>query len=304
MTHLELAALGKNNWWRYVLAFMVIAIMWQVIGSFPLVGMVLFVSEDGNPDTVFLEDTLRFTGIDPLFTYLAINFTFLGLLLGLFIAVRLLHERSFLSLITSTQSIDWQRMGQGFGVYAGLLLLLTLGTFLVAPDHIYLSLDVKAFLVFLPFALVLTPVQACAEEFLFRGYLMQWLRLFMRNRAVIAIFSGILFAIPHLLNPENKISSLLMPLNYFVMGLFLTIITLRDNGLELAMGAHSANNLYAFLIVNYEGSVLATPSIFTESMPDPLLSLVIYSVLAAAFYVIVFKVLQPRARTKSSLVAT
>jgi len=304
MTHLELAALGKNSWWRYVLAFLTIAIMWQVIGALPLVAMVLYVEEDGNPDTVFLEESLRFTGIDPIFTYLAISCTFLGLLLGLFIAIRLLHERSFLSLITPAQSIDWQRMGQGFTVYAGLLLLLTLGTFLVVPEHIRLSLDIKAFLIFLPVTLILTPMQACAEELLFRGYLMQWLRLLMRNRIVIAIISGILFAAPHLLNPENKIDAFLMPLNYFVMGLFLTIITLRDNGLELAMGAHSANNLYAFLIVNYEGSVLETPSIFTESMPDPLLSLLIYSVLAVAFYVIVFKVFKPRVRTNSSLVAT
>ncbi|PID48670.1 MAG: hypothetical protein CR991_10610 [Proteobacteria bacterium] len=291
MNYLELASLGKNNWWRYLVSMLLIAVMWQVLGAVPLVVLVLLVTEDGNPDTNFYADTLRFEGIDPIISYLAISFTFVCLLVSLFIAVRFIHDRSFKTLITPFARINWQHFFLGAGVFGGLLLGLLLISFVAAPDSLSFSLDLKAFLIFLPLALIFTPLQACTEELLFRGYLMQALRLLMSNRWIIAIISAILFTLPHLANPENNIDSWVMPLNYFTLGLFFSIITIRDNGLELAMGAHSANNLYAFLFVNYEGSVLESPSIFTESAPDPWMTLLAISILCVLFYFIVFKLI-------------
>ena len=57
----------------------------------------------------------------------------------------------------------------------------------------------------LPFvlaALLLTPLQCAAEELVFRGYVLQGLGRLLRNPLVLVVLSGLLFAIPHLLNPE------------------------------------------------------------------------------------------------------
>jgi hypothetical protein len=43
-----------------------------------------------------------------------------------------------------------------------------------------------------------------------------------------------------------------------------------DNGLESAIGFHAANNTFAAIFVNYEGSVLPVPSLF---MAEPDLNL-------------------------------
>jgi hypothetical protein len=82
-----------------------------------------------------------------------------------------------------------------------------------------------------------------------------------------------------------------MPFTYFWLGFFLALVTLKDEALELAMGAHSANNLYTFLFSNYEGSAVQSPSVFTETSIDPLSSLISLLFVSVLFYVIIFYLL-------------
>lgn len=53
-----------------------------------------------------------------------------------------------------------------------------------------------------------------------------------------------------------------MAIYYFFFGLILALITMRTNSLEVAFGAHMANNMFAAIIVNYEGSPLQTSPFF------------------------------------------
>jgi uncharacterized protein len=85
----------------------------------------------------------------------------------------------------------------------------------------------------------------------------------------------VVFTLPHLLNPEvEKHGMLIMAANYFAIGLLLATVTLRDGRLELAIGVHAVNNVFLALIANYEGSALATESVFTARELDPVYSLV------------------------------
>jgi hypothetical protein len=167
--------------------------------------------------------------------------------------------------------------------------VLTLVGVLLSPDDYKFTFQAREFFLFLPFALVLTPLQASAEELLFRGYIMQGVGRLVSNRLTVALASAVLFMLPHLLNPEAHLDPVLMPLTYLSMGLFMALITLRDNSLELAMGAHSANNLFTFLFANYEGSAMASPSVLTEAAPDPLTGLISFIVVGSVFYWIVFR---------------
>jgi len=88
-------------------------------------------------------------------------------------------------------------------------------------------------------------ISATAEEMLFRGYLLQGLGLLTRNRVVLALIAGLIFMGAHMADPA--IASLFL---VFEVGFFLAIITLKSNGLELAIGMHIAHNLAARLI-NY-----------------------------------------------------
>ena len=60
------------------------------------------------------------------------------------------------------------------------------------------------FLLFLVVAVILVPVQSGFEEVFLRGYLLQGLMQFLRNKVVPAILTGVIFALPHLANPEPR----------------------------------------------------------------------------------------------------
>jgi hypothetical protein len=112
----------------------------------------------------------------------------------------------------------------------------------------------------------------------------------LHRPAVLAVLSSAVFTLPHLYNPEIAAYGLaVMAANYFVMGLFLASIALRDGRLELAIGAHAGNNLLLALFIHYDGSVFDTPSVFTAGALDPLYSLVTLILSALLFHCWVFR---------------
>lgn len=286
--YLTLAGVGKNDWWRYLVSIILIAFFWQVIGALPLGALVIVLMGDNDPTTNVELDPLKFEGVDSIWPYLAINFTILGMLLGLFLAVRFIHKRYLRTVVTPLERVDWQRLLLGFGVFLLLIASATLIEALFKPGEYVVSFDARQFLLFLPVALVVTPLQAAAEELLFRGYLMQGMGLLTRSKAVPVLGSSLLFMAAHLTNPEMVEDVYLVPVLYFLLALFLAVITIKSNSLELAIGVHAANNLFAVLVMNYENSALPAPSIFTANSVDPLASLVSFVVVASAFYWIVF----------------
>ena len=76
---------------------------------------------------------------------------------------------------------------------------------------------------------------------------------------------------------------------YISAGLALGIMTIMDDGLELALGLHAATNIYGALIVSYEGSAIQTDSIFKTSEIDSVLMLIISLVAFGIFIFVAFK---------------
>lgn len=252
MAYLDLAKLGKNHWWRYVLGVLLIVLMWQGVGLLPTVALAIWVGLDQNDTTLFNTETLLFEGLPMEVIFADFMGMFLFLWLGVFLVVRFLHDRPFWSLFTPLQRLSWRRVLQGALVFAAIYLAVGVimeWLFPTPAEDIEYVLQPSKFLAFLPLALLLIPIQTSAEELLFRGYFMQGLGLIM-NRWGVALVSSVLFALPHLLNPEVLDANLWVAfLPYWIIGLLLALITLRDGTLELALGVHASNNLMAFLLV-------------------------------------------------------
>ena len=99
---------------------------------------------------------------------------------------------------------------------------------------------------------------------MFRGHLMQGLGIMAKNRWVPLIITSILFGIMHAANPEvGKLGYGIMVF-YIGTGFFLGILTLMDEGLELALGFHAANNLTAALLVTADWTAFQTNSIYKD----------------------------------------
>ncbi|WP_299407450.1 CPBP family intramembrane glutamic endopeptidase [Acaryochloris sp. IP29b_bin.148] len=274
-SYLAFARLGKGEGWRYILGVLAIAwTWWNVCGYVGWIGQTLFFR--------IFESTLLSTIVGALVT-------FVPLLLLLCFIVYEIHQRPLQTLVNAELSIHYRRIWLGFGVWWALLTLFFIPNLWISPQDYTLSFQPGVWFAMLPIVLILTPIQTSVEELFYRGYLMQGLSLLTRNPVVLTIATSLAFAIPHFNNPEMQRGFLLGALNYFLWGVFAAVITLKDNGLELALGVHAANNLFIVLILNLPDSVLPTPSIWTYVGPihagEDLMGTLLY---ASLFYLIFF----------------
>ena len=270
-SYLDLARQGKNDWWRFVLAVLTVFFFWQVLGAIPTV--LLYLGASFGDDPAALAAPADGVGIDPLLAFTALMLASLFFLLGLYLALRFIHRRRLLTLVTPAASISWPRLAQGFMLWSAICGLTALGEALLYPGRYVLTLDPPRFVPLVFLALALVPIQASTEELFFRGYLLQGFGLRLRNIWLLSLVSGVLFGVPHLLNPEAGANYLLMGLYYVSIGAGLAYVALRDGRLELALGLHAANNLFTALFANYTVTVMPTPALFTINTLDATYSL-------------------------------
>jgi membrane protease YdiL (CAAX protease family) len=286
-TFLELARRGRNDWWRYLVSLPLIIVGWFAVALVLYILLLSYAVADGDPATAIDLNRGEVTGA-PLLTLVVLLLGFAGLHASLFAAVRFVHRRPLLSLITPYRRLSWGRVAAGFVVFLVLAAAAVAVEAALFPGRYRLTFDAGAFLKFLPFALVLVPLQTSAEELFFRGYLMQAVGLLTRRAFVPALASALLFALLHLANPEIGAGLAALVATYFVLGLVFALVTIRDDRLELALGAHAANNLFAALFANYAGSALSTPAVFTAATLDSTYTLMSSVAVAALFYALLF----------------
>ena len=71
----------------------------------------------------------------------------------------------------------------------------------------------------------------------------------------------------HGANPEvDKIGQVLLVF-YIANGVFLGLLVLMDEGLELSMGYHAVNNIFAALIVTNDWQAFHTDALFIDQNP-------------------------------------
>lgn len=290
--YLEVARSGKNHWWRYLVSFPGIIFIWLFVGSIPVVVLIAYLQMDGNPATKFTET--GFTGISLLLEFVVTMSSFIPFIAATLLAVRFVHERPLRTLMTGETKIRWRRIFVGAGVWSCLAALIAIVESLLYPGRYVLTFQPATLLLFTLLALILIPIQTSAEEVFFRGYLLQWMGLWLKNKWLLSFLNGALFFLPHAANPEMAINSILVGLGYFAIGFFFTLITVQDNGMELALGMHAANNLFAALFANYTVTALPSPALFTIQTLDPVYSLISLVIGMIVFYILYFTLLVPR----------
>jgi uncharacterized protein len=284
MSHAYLDAVrqGKNEWWRYLISILLIFGAALFVGSFvmAIVAVVWLTIQD--PMLVKQSGGLE-AAINALITkpsiasYVLNNIPFIFFFGAILLAVRLVHQRPMLSLLSGDNTLNGRRFLTGFGVWFLLQAVLLGLAYWQAPSEVVWTFVWWKW------------VQIAAEELLCRAYLMQGLSLVTRNRWLLMGLPSLLFAVAHFGNPEMARDKVWMALQYWSLGVFLAALTLRDNRLELALGIHAAQNFFVLLFANTADSVLPTPSMFTLSEPDnPKLGLLVFLIQAAIFSWILF----------------
>lgn len=250
----------KNNIWRYALGIFIIFIFTQ-IGSIPFVVAIfnkVGIEGAANLDPAKMMTILENSNLTFFYTLLTFFVGFIGFL----IVIKYLHNQSFISVTTSRKSIDYKRVLTSFLVISLILFFYTISSFYALPDEYIIQFNLNDFLILLLIAVIFIPIQTSLEEYVFRGYLMQGFGVLAKNKWVPLFLTSFLFGMLHYYNPEiMKLGSILL-VHYIATGLFLGIITLMDEGMELALGFHAGNNLIIALMVTSDWTVFQTSSIF------------------------------------------
>jgi len=255
MNYIQQAYKGKNEPWMFFLTvFLVSGLFIFNIGFFLFYG--------GEIDIV--EEQKKLMELIPSKNFwLAVNLLPFVILLGLlFVLVKYLHQRSILSLTTARNKIDWSRIMFSFALVVGITLITFAISYYLQPDLVKLQFDPVKFAVLFLISLLMFPIQIALEEYLFRGYLMQHIGIYIKNAWFPLILTSILFGIMHGANPEVAKIGWITMVFYIGTGLLLGIMTLMDDGLELALGFHFGNNLMAAILVTSSWSALQTDAIF------------------------------------------
>lgn len=288
------AKVGFNEWWRYFAGSIITFIGAQTIAVIPLGILFMYIMLNGG--TISMSNISEAAASVGLGKNIALAVTLLSFVLAcaiLFFVVKYLHRKPFMSIVTARKSFSWKRAGFGFFVW----LLFGLGTSYIglleaSPEDYTFSFDVTKFMPLLIICIILLPFQTSFEELAFRGYGTQGVGLVTGSRLLALLIPAILFGLMHGVNPEVlKYGFWTMMPFYIGMGLFLGITAIMDDGIEMPMGVHFANNLTAALFINMEDSALQTDALFilknydpTEGVVFSLLQMLVFLILAAIIF--------------------
>ena len=268
MNHLESTFTGKNSFWRYVVMFAVILIVSNTIGALPLI-IALVIKSASNPE-IFSHlsanpNDYGVLGLEPNAGLIIMLFPFIAGLAAFILLVKPLNHRTLRITINGTGRIRWNR----FFISAIIWLILT-GLYLFIylkfdPANFTLNNKTTSLIILTVISLLFIPFQAAFEEILFRGYLMQGFAALLRNRWFPLVMTSVLFGLLHAFNPEVKKFGFLSMMPYYILfGLIFGVITILDDGIEVAMGAHIATNVFTCIMVTNEASVLQTPALYKQ----------------------------------------
>lgn len=264
MKFIQQAYKGNNEWWTYIVTLMFLFIGWQFVGILPLVGTAYFYADNMNEFIAAAKDNFTSLGLDSNLYLVLIIITFLFGLLSLLAGIKFIHKRSITSLITSRDKIDWSRFFYSFFVWGSIGVIMLLISYAISPSDYVWNFKPTSFIILVLVSFFLLPIQTSMEELLFRGYLMQGFGTWFKKSAVALILTSVIFGLLHGLNPEvQKLGNISM-VYYIGTGLVLGIFTLMDEGTELSLGFHAANNITAAVLVTANWTVFQTDALFID----------------------------------------
>jgi len=273
MNHLESAFYGKNAFWRYFVMTAAVFIAANTIGAIPLIVLIVLKAvSDPQALSELANNTANYEvlGLNSNAGLVVMLFPFIAGLLAFILLIKPLNARTLTGTINGTSKVRWGRLVVSAVIWMIISIIYLFIQIKYDKENFILNNLSNTLIGLGIISLVFIPFQAAFEEILFRGYLMQGFAVLTRNRWAPVLLTSLLFALMHLANPEIKEFGFLnmMP-QYFLFGLIFGIATVLDDGIEIAIGAHAANNIFLSVMVTNKSSALKTPAVFEQIVIHP-----------------------------------
>ena len=253
----------EHDWWLYLVGVLLIFIGSQ-LGQIPFLIAIITKSMANGGDLSSLDYDAMMSILDLNLSLFLLLLSFAVGLVVVFLVVKYIHKQTLRSLTTSRVKIDWNRFWFAFLVWGVTTACFILLEYYSSPENYTFNFKPIPFLILVLISIVFIPLQTSFEEYFFRGYLMQGLGVLAKNRWVPLILTSTLFGLLHIANPEIDKLGYVLLVHYIGTGFLLGIMTLMDEGLELALGFHAANNLIAAILLTADWTAFQTHSILKD----------------------------------------
>ena len=264
MSFIDKAKDGNNSFSSYLLGIALIISVY-LLGSYFLILDLQWNFGIESFDGISQKEIVRILGNNRFLAWLIVPFLFVALFLV--IHTKFVHKRTVLSIFSGRENFDWKRV-----LFSFLLLFSVLSLFLfiqyLSSDSLIFQFDLQKFIPLFFIAIFLLPIQTSCEELLFRSYILQGIKMRTKKNSVAVLISGIMFGAIHIGNPEIAKIGYHIIVYYMLVGVFLALISLFDNGIELALGYHAANNVFAALMITNNWQAFQTDAVFMDNA-DP-----------------------------------
>lgn len=187
-------------------------------------------------------------------------------LLAITLSIKYIHRRSITSIFTSREKTDWKRFFLSFGLW-GIVMFAFLMISKATGAPIEWNFNPSTFVLLFLVSMFIMPLQTMAEEVFFRGLLLQGFGMVFKKTWISLLITSVLFGLLHGSNPEVMAIGKILLVYYIWTGLFLGLITVMDEGLELAMGYHTINNIFAAIILTNDWQAFTTDALFIDKSP-------------------------------------
>ena len=252
----------ENVFWKYLLGSFILFCA-SLVGQLPFIfGVYIKSYKEKIPYPTSYEATMVF--LEPNLSLFLMLLSFVFVFFQLYAIVRFLHKQTFIQIITSRKKIDWNRVLFSFSIWGAISIISTVIFYTLTPEDFIVQFNWIPFLLLFIIGLLLFPFQIGSEELIFRGYLMQGFGILAKNKWFPLLMTSLIFGMLHIANPEVDKMGYSILIYYIGTGFFLGIITLMDEGMELALGFHFANNFIGAILVTSDWSAFQTYAVLKD----------------------------------------
>lgn len=255
----QLLRTERARWWRPLIGLLLAGTV-LVLGAVALVVVAYVVSAaTGQSEDAFSDEALQ---ADSILGLLTNNLVIALMIPASVLALLVVHRERVGKLASVTGRPRWGLLGRVL-VVAFVVVLVFFGVGFLLPGSSVAEGEAPStgtLVGLLLVVLVTTPLQACAEEVGFRGYLSQavasWLSRPLLGSLVAGAVSAVLFALAHGLQDAWLFGDRL------AFGIVASWLAWRTGGLEAPVALHVANNIvslaYSAATGSLEASLLAS----------------------------------------------
>ena len=268
---LERSREGKNENWRYFVGILTSFVGgYTLLGQLPITLLVLYcVAQNYFSLSDMVQDSSLLLNPEALHVsrnllIAIVMFMFVAAMGGLWLAVRFVHRRPFMSVISGVSNrFDFKRYFLSFGLWTVVCVGQLLISLRMNPDLFVFVFNPVPFFIGFLLLIILLPIQTGWEEVFMRGYLMQMLGKWFKRSLWPWVITSVCFGLLHAMNTEVLSNGFLVMMpQYILPGFVFGAMALMDQRLELPMGMHFAHNLIGLLTITSPDSSIHANAIW------------------------------------------